>query len=157
MFGLVQECALEYQQVLSKHAETGQLFDVKDYSVNYTIEVISSTAFGLKTHSMNTDTEFKEMTHRIFAPTFKRRLKFTLEGWFPIVRKLVHLRVFDERITNFFFKTLREVVAHRKMTKYSRNDFLQILMSLNEKSRAAGSDEPGSVERVEDEEKLGTA
>jgi len=150
MFGLIKECAEEYQQVLLKSVQSGEPFDAKDYSVNYTVEVISSTAFGLKTHSITSDTEFKKMSRRIFQLNFTRTLKFVIRDWFPFLARFLPLKFFDEQITDFFFKTVRETVAYRKQNQFSRNDFLQILMNLNEMSTK--SHEGGTQK----EEELGT-
>lgn len=137
MFDLVKECAEEFQQSLLKSATAGESVDIKDCSVNYTIEVISSTAFGLKTNSMATDSEFKRVSQEVFPNRLSAKLRLMLFDWFPSLQAYFQISVFNKTVNNFFFNLIKDTVNYRKENSVSRNDFLQILMSLNESSKTS--------------------
>lgn len=146
MFGVVKECAEEYQQSLEKSAARGISLDFKELSAGYTIEVINSTAFGLKTNSIgNPDSEFKKIGHLIFQIGLRFKVRRVIHEWFPFLKRYIRIGLFDKRVVDFFFRTVRETVEYRKKTNSTRNDFLQLLITLNE----GHADDTGNTVRKE--------
>lgn len=137
MFGLVRECAEECQQSLKEPVANGITIDFKGRCVGYTIEVISSTAFGLKTNSIhNLNSEFKEMAHLLSTSRgIIFRVRQVVRNWFPFVQSYISSSAFNKRVIHFFFKIISETVDYRKQTGASRNDFLQILIAVQEKQK----------------------
>lgn len=133
MFDTVKECAEECQQMLEKPAAQGIALNFKEVSTGYTIEVINSTAFGWKSNAIN-DLEcgFKKVSRSIFDGRVRIRIKLVLQTFFPFLKPYIKIHSLPSWIRNFFFNSVRETVEYRKKTGFKRNDFLQLLITLNE-------------------------
>lgn len=135
MFETVKECAEECQQLLEKPAAQGSVLNFKDVSIGYTIEVINSTAFGWKSNSIaDSESEFKKINRALFNQRMRFTIRNILHTFFPYLKSYINIRFLPSWIRNFFFDSVRETVEYRKKTGYKRNDFLQLLMALNETS-----------------------
>ena len=143
MFSLVEECARDLTEVIGKRIEINSTIDVKEFSTRYTIEVISSCAFGLKAHTIRDGSSiFKAMATSIFAPSFIRRIVVSTRSALPWLKKFFRISVVNKPVTNFFFKLTRDTVNYRKTEAVDRNDFLQLLINMrnNEKEKETNQD-----------------
>lgn len=52
---------------------------------------------------------------------------------FPELSRSLHLRVIPTDVSNFFTDIVTKAVNYREKNKYSRNDFLQLLIDMNPK------------------------
>ncbi len=137
MFGIVKECAEEYEKAVEKSAARGLPLNFQNVSVGYTTEVINSVAFGLKTNSISDETcEFKQIGRLIYDPGYLRyRLGLIIRDWFPFLRSVIRFSFFHPKVTQFFLKIVRDTVQYRQQTGYKRNDFLQLLINANDEQK----------------------
>lgn len=136
MFGLVQECAEELVDVIEKQTETDDVIDVNDFCTRYTVEVISSCAFGLKTNSIrNPDSIFKVMAHKIFVRNISNRIIMWTRAICPAIKRIFGLRFIKKPVAEFFYKLTEDSVNHRRSNNIDRNDFLQLLMKMQDEEK----------------------
>lgn len=142
MFSLVGECAEELVEEVGQHVcNEDQIIDVKDFCTRYTIEVISSCAFGLKTNSIrNRESTFKIMAHRIFARSISGRISLMTRSIFPWFKKVFKLQVVNKSVKEFFYKLTEDNVEYRKSSSVDRNDFLQLLIRMQDDEKSTVQD-----------------
>uniref|UniRef100_A0AAT9UTE7 Cytochrome P450 6PW4 n=1 Tax=Maconellicoccus hirsutus TaxID=177089 RepID=A0AAT9UTE7_MACHI len=132
MFNLVEECASEVNEVLHNHLDTSEdVIDIKDISMRYTIEVISSCAFGMKAHTIKDgNSMFKLMASRAFLRTFIAKWVIITRSVFPWLKKMLKVPIVNKSVNEFFHKLTNETVKHRDSNGIQRNDFLQVLLNM---------------------------
>uniref|UniRef100_A0AAT9UVC6 Cytochrome P450 6PZ27 n=1 Tax=Maconellicoccus hirsutus TaxID=177089 RepID=A0AAT9UVC6_MACHI len=129
MFPLVKECGDKLTKVLETMVN-GPV-DVKDLLARYTTDVIGTCAFGIETHSLdNPDSEFRRMGNRIFEFRFKALLLSTIPEIPKQLIKLFNLRFIDREVEEFLMSIVENTVKYREDNKVSRNDFIDLLLSL---------------------------
>uniref|UniRef100_A0AAT9UTQ4 Cytochrome P450 6PU1 short isoform n=1 Tax=Maconellicoccus hirsutus TaxID=177089 RepID=A0AAT9UTQ4_MACHI len=132
MFAYVKECVDELITVIDElHDEE---IEMKDLMARYTVDVISSCAFGLKTNSLrHPDAEFKKMGTQALSPTTWTRIKDTLTAISPKLVYFLKIRTFDTQVTEFFNRIVRQTVEYREKNNITRNDFLHLVTQLKKK------------------------
>lgn len=50
------------------------------------------------------------------------------------------MKIFNESLTNFMFRVLKEIIDYRETNKVTRNDFLQLLIQLKNKGEVSKED-----------------
>ena len=131
--------------MLQKPAAKGIALNFKDVSTGYTIEVINSAAFGWKSNAIkNSESEFKKISRAIFLGRRRFQMKLLFNTLLPFLKPYVVVYLLPSKIRNFFFNSVRDTVEYRKRTGYKRNDFLQLLISLNEET-AKGRGNPDDL------------
>lgn len=91
-----------------------------------TIDVIGSCVFGLDCNSHKND-EFRLMANKSLAMTLRHTLTMMLSERLRLKFKLPD---FSEEVTDFFVKVILDAICYRRESGFVRNDFLQILMNL---------------------------
>ena len=115
----------------------GYYISINFYNRRYTVDVISSCAFGLKTNSLrNPDAEFKKMGVQALSPTFWTRIKDILLAISPRLVFFLKIRTFDPQVTEFFHRIVRETVEYREKNNVTRNDFLHLAMQLRKQDES---------------------
>uniref|UniRef100_A0AAT9UTH1 Cytochrome P450 6PW3 n=1 Tax=Maconellicoccus hirsutus TaxID=177089 RepID=A0AAT9UTH1_MACHI len=133
MFNLVQECAEELVQAVDSHIQNDTTIDVKNYVTRYSIEVISSCAFGLKTYSIKDGhSRFAAMASKIFEGKLSARIVYLTRSVCPKLKEILRVPFIGKTTSEFFLKLTNDVVEHRKASNSSRNDFVQILINLQD-------------------------
>lgn len=123
---------------LEKDLSSGSI-DVKEVLDRFTMDVISSCAFGMEANTLNDD--HPELT-RIFRKVFKTeglalfRLFFIF--LFPKLAKVLRMRQFEKLIGDFFHGIISESMAYRETNNVNRNDFLDMLIQLKNKGYIDG-------------------
>uniref|UniRef100_A0AAT9UTR7 Cytochrome P450 6PW2 n=1 Tax=Maconellicoccus hirsutus TaxID=177089 RepID=A0AAT9UTR7_MACHI len=135
MFSLVQECAEEICQVIDKRIKANSIIDVKDFSTRYTIEVISSCAFGLKAHTIQDGSSiFKLMALKIFSGRLFVRIMIITRSVIPWLKK-IKFSILDKEVKSFFYDLVENTIEHRKTNSVIRNDFLQLLINMRDDAK----------------------
>lgn len=144
MDSLIQDCARISTQHLLEVAERGEDVDVKEFFGHYTLDVIARCAFGTKLDS-HTDqaNEFVAKARagfnvKITLPTI---MLFTIAGLFPVIMKLLRLRIFNSGVFLFFKNVCLEIVEKRKLSPEKHQDFLQLMVDAQDCGLQQGSTE----------------
>ncbi|KAF6203284.1 hypothetical protein GE061_003702 [Apolygus lucorum] len=144
MYAEMKKCVDTFIAHLEKTVPFGKDIDMKEDSVGFTVEVISSCAFGIEINSIgNPNSEFVVYANKVFNATTTTILKLITRMISPWLFDLLRLKQSPQEIEDFVMKVVKDSFHHRLTTGYSRNDIIQLLLQLKEK---------GSVE-VEEHEK----
>ncbi|BET03486.1 cytochrome P450 [Nesidiocoris tenuis] len=126
----------EVSEALMKKLESNNRdVDMKDMMQRFSMDVIASTAFGITVNCMEEteESEFRKMGKLAFKFTYMALFRFFMLTCFPKVAKKIKIAQNDPRITKYFSKVLRETLHHRKNTSLTRNDFVQLMVTLQQK------------------------
>uniref|UniRef100_A0AAT9UTL7 Cytochrome P450 6PZ32 n=1 Tax=Maconellicoccus hirsutus TaxID=177089 RepID=A0AAT9UTL7_MACHI len=139
MFPLVQECGNKLTQVLG--TMTSEAFNIKDLSARYTCDVIGTCAFGIETHSLDDpNNEFQEMGKRVFRFRYRNLIAGAFTKLPESVARFFNIRFVDESVQDFFISIIGNTVKFREENKVTRNDFIDLLMSLRDQTMSKYND-----------------
>jgi cytochrome P450 family 6 len=142
MFGAVVECGKNLQNCLQKPASNGETIEIKDYLARYSTDVISSCAFGIQCNCLkNPDAEFRNWGRKVFEPNIRQRITSMLQVVCPSLVYILKLSVFPKDVSNYFRRMVRETVEYRETNNVQRQDFMQLMIQLRNKTLAMGKDE----------------
>ncbi|XP_065202850.1 cytochrome P450 6k1-like [Planococcus citri] len=152
MFSLVEECAKELNEKMEEQTRIDDAIDVKEYTLRYTIEVISSCAFGLKARTIQDGSSiFRSMALSIFDSSLPKRLLANIAAVFPWVKKILGLYLSDKLAIDFFYKLTKDLVQYRRNNSVSRNDFFQLLLNMRDDDQQEGQKKGGDNLAMTDE------
>ncbi|KAK4878993.1 hypothetical protein RN001_007139 [Aquatica leii] len=130
MFNIVVECSNKLKRAMDIECEQGPL-NTKKIFAKFTTDVIGTCAFGLDCNSFdNPNNDFSKYSTRIFEPTTFEKFRGFIIIFFPWIIKFFNLKMIPVDVSDFYFKTVRNVVEYRKRNNVLRNDFLQVLIDL---------------------------
>lgn len=125
---------------LIDHLETctkmGDDIDIRQDLASFTIDVIGSVAFGLECNSFtNTHAEFKKQGLTFFDMTPMLYVKAICSRLFPKLSKKLGMTLGKEGPKIFFSNAIKNTVEYRAKNNIRRNDFLQILIDMNNETK----------------------
>ncbi|XP_063930010.1 cytochrome P450 6a2-like [Zophobas morio] len=131
MFHSVIECVNNMKEAIDK--SVGEDIDIKEMLGRFTTDVIGCCAFGIECNSFKyPDAEFRAMGHKIFQPGFLKSIKAFFAMNLPNLALQLGVKTTSEDIAKFFKNIVAGTVKLRKEKNIRRNDFLQILMDLED-------------------------
>jgi cytochrome P450 family 6 len=148
MFDLMTVCAHQLKEYLEKAAGNDEMLEMKDVMAKFTTDVIGLCAFGLQSNAVSdSNSEFRQMGRQVFLSSPLAALRGILELTFPSLLKIFRIKTFPDKVTNFFIRTVKDVIEYREKNNVSRNDFMQLIIELKNKGRVQ-DDEPTKSEDV---------
>lgn len=130
MFNLINQCAINLKDYL--HGEIQQevmAIDTKDLFARYTTDVIASAAFGITVNSLvNRQDEFYEWGKQTTDIGVFVLLKLFIMAKLPFLARLLGIRVFSEKMTNYFTEIIRNNVEAREKHSINRPDMIQLMI-----------------------------
>ncbi|GLH16471.1 Cytochrome P450 9b2 [Gryllus bimaculatus] len=138
---LMEEVAAELVQYLRTNCHTcgPDGFEAKDLCSKYTMEIVATSAFGIKGHSFqNPKAELREMTMQLLQPGLKKSIELMLINFLPSLADLLKLRMMPVEVDQYFRGVVRTVVDEREKKNITRNDFMQNLINLKKKAEENG-------------------
>jgi cytochrome P450 family 6 len=150
LFGTVVECGKDLQVALQKAANNEETVEIKDFLARYSTDVISSCAFGIQCNCLkNPNAEFRNWGRRIFEPHFRQRLTSILNMLYPSLVYTLKLSFIPKDVGNYFRKMVNETVEYRENNSVKKNDFMQMMIQL--KNKTLGTAEENDMNFVEKE------
>ncbi|XP_022918004.2 cytochrome P450 6a2-like [Onthophagus taurus] len=138
MFQTMLDCGEQLERFVFECTENGKPLDIKDTVACYTTDVIGSCAFGLDCNSFtNPNAEFRTYGKKVLTPN----IKFTLRRLFnlpPSIVKLLQLHIVEPDVTDFFMGVVNDMINCRRTENITRNDFMQILINMQDSAKAEG-------------------
>ncbi len=99
----------------------------------YTLDVISSCAFGLELHSQkNPNSEFLKAGNKVFASRFWASLSVV---WPYLTHVILRVPRFPPETCKFYDNVVRDALQQRREKKIFRNDFLNLLTCLGDEKK----------------------
>ncbi|XP_070493933.1 cytochrome P450 6a2-like [Chironomus tepperi] len=126
---------------LIKAAEkrAGKGFEVKNLMTKFTVDIVSSTSFGMESRCLNDENlELYEISREVFGAEGVGALKLFIMFAFPELSKFLRLRQFSKKVTNFFINVLSENIKYREENNDDRKDFMNMLIQLKSKGSIDG-------------------
>jgi len=130
MFSIIENCGGRLGAFLEAEIKKSPTTDMTVAFGKYTVDVISSAAFGLESGAFRErKSKFEMMAERLqFNITFQTILKFLTIILLPKLARLLRLSFFDAVACKFFGSTIETTIRHRDSTGEKRDDFLQLML-----------------------------
>lgn len=130
MYEIFDSSSNKMAKFLRELTEKGEVeIEVRSVFTRYTMDVISSAAFGLDSQSFaDTESEFVKMAKRIQSVATVQMIKMILVLLFPKLFTTFRIPVSDTKSISFFADATRRAIQHREATGEVRDDFLQLLI-----------------------------
>ncbi|KAM3959527.1 uncharacterized protein ACR2FA_006460 [Aphomia sociella] len=141
MFYLIEKCAHGLENMLDYEYSHNDIIKVRSLTSRYTMDCIGECIFGVDTKTMEKSYEnnpFTIMGELIFKDSKYRGFKQIARSVWPSVFYGIGLRNFPEDIVTFFHKLLTNVFVGRQYKPTSRNDFIDLILSLKQKNYIIG-------------------
>ena len=136
MFDIVHNHAKSFVVHCAKFCENREYFDIKESFGRYTMDVISSCAFGIECSSLTQEKPiFAEKANEVFTMSFTKLIKFLCMLVLP--KKFIELTgiTFVDDSWRFFKNVSKETTAIRRTQEKSRGDFLDLLLEEQRKQQ----------------------
>lgn len=131
MYETIAACGEEMTDFLQTAAKAGEIVDMKDVVSKFSIDVISSCAFGIDSNSFTcTDTLMRKIGQSVFDVNLKQAILMFLPLFAPQLLQYVDLKMLDKNITKFFTEAVEKTVNFRKENNVKRNDLMQLMIRL---------------------------
>ncbi|KAJ9577522.1 hypothetical protein L9F63_005895, partial [Diploptera punctata] len=140
MFPILVETGKELQRILKKNAISSEEVEIKDILARYSTDVIASCAFGIDCNCLkNPNAEFRNWGRRIFESSLTARVLRIASFTLPVINKFISFAIVPKDVSIYFRKMVRETVEYREENNVHRNDFMQLLIQLKNKTLGASS------------------
>ncbi|XP_014599468.1 PREDICTED: cytochrome P450 9e2-like [Polistes canadensis] len=141
MFGLIQECADNFVRHIANKSVNGWTTEMKDIFSNYTNDVVATTAFGIRIDSMkDPNNEFITLVKKVLNFDSILSLKLLLGRNFPWLFKLFRIKLFGDKVHNFFRKVIIDNIKTRQDNGINRPDMIQLMMESRDKMQLTYDD-----------------
>ena len=130
MFILMRDCAKEYGDYFAFLPADQSALELKEAFTKYTNDVIATCAFGVNVNSMKNPTNTFYVYGRE-ATNFGGRaqaLRFFAVRKFPWLCRLFGIRIFKQKIVDFFKELIVSTMKARDKNGIVRPDMLQLIM-----------------------------
>lgn len=142
MFGAVVECGKELQASLQKRVNDGDTIEIHDFLARYSTDVISSCAFGIQCNCLkNPEAEFRQWGRRVFVPHFRQRMTSLMQVVYPSLVYTFKLSLVPRDVSSYFQRMVKETVEYREKNNVERNDFMQLMIQLKNKTLSIAEEE----------------
>ncbi|XP_053472294.1 cytochrome P450 3A30-like isoform X1 [Ictalurus furcatus] len=132
MFEIMKSHSRSLVENLEKTSERGESADIREFFGAYSMDVVTSTAFGVDINSLNNPKD-------PFVTNFKKLLKFDLlnplfltSALFPFITPVLEkmgISIFPTAVTNFFYASLQKIKSERVAQNHKKRvDFMQMMI-----------------------------
>ncbi|XP_075165034.1 cytochrome P450 6a9-like [Haematobia irritans] len=133
MYPSIIEVAENFMQVFGLMCEKSPTVEITEMLARFTTDIIGKCAFGIDCNSLkDPNAEFRIMGKRSLIEQRHGRLLTNFIDGFPSVARKLNMGIIKDEITEFFLRIVRETVAYRQQQNIKANDFLNILMDLQQ-------------------------
>ncbi|KAG5674906.1 hypothetical protein PVAND_004851 [Polypedilum vanderplanki] len=140
MYYTISDKGKDYVSLFDAALEKSKTLDIKNFTSRYTIDVVSSVAFGMESNTLKGQNDellviFKELFGEEASRNF---FKFFFMSAFPEISKKLHLKLFSQKISQYFINVIGKNIENREITNDNRPDFLNMLIQLKNKGSIDG-------------------
>ncbi|XP_011180068.1 cytochrome P450 6g1 [Zeugodacus cucurbitae] len=141
MYPLMTEIGTELEAHLKSYEKNGDAFvtEVKEICALFTTDLIATIAFGVKANSLvNPNGDFRTQGRKLLTFTPGRAFAFFVAFFYPNWVTTLRIKLFTTEFSSFLRSTIGHVMALREQSKATRNDLIDVLLSLKEEAVAKG-------------------
>lgn len=148
MFSILRECGKNLENFVEKH--TNEPLASKDVMGRFTIDVITSCAFGLECNTLeNPDSDFRKYGTLIFQQSRQAAFKLLVTTIFPrSLLRLIGFKITRSDVSAFFMNTVKGIAHYRETNNVHRKDFMDLLLQLKKQDALAGTLQKLSLEQI---------
>ncbi|XP_058793291.1 cytochrome P450 6B1-like [Phymastichus coffea] len=129
MFYLMAGCLDHFEKYLEQVAKTGEPTEFRDLTAKFTIDSIGACAFGINTNALDEHSEFQKHGRDLFATNISNVVRHLLREIAPKFLSLLGPFKYTKAI-RFVVSSMKETMDYRKQNSIRRNDFVDLLMDL---------------------------
>ncbi|XP_045770963.1 cytochrome P450 6B5-like [Maniola jurtina] len=132
MFYLINDSSDTLERLLADEIKTGPDIEVKNLLSRYTMDCITTCAFGFNSETMKQDVHknpFTTMAEKIFDRTVSGALKNYCRSMWPRLFYALGFKLLEDDAGTFFNNVITEVLRQRGEAKSSRNDFVDLILT----------------------------
>lgn len=109
---------------------TGQIFEMKELLMKFTVDVIATCAFGLEINSFDNPSNDIQRLARKATDFTKSWMLFKFLGYMmiPKIMSFFNIKIFDKEVTDFFQTAIIDVMKGREAKGIVRLDMINLLM-----------------------------
>lgn len=139
---LMDEVCVKMTEYVKKN--NAKAIDTKELMAKYTTDVVSNCVFAIDAQSFSKDKpEIREMGRRIMNFNFIAQIILMVTTFLPSVKKFYKFSFVPREVEEFFIRIMKDAIRHRKQNNIVRNDYLDYLLSLQEKREISEIDMAG--------------
>ncbi|XP_071448726.1 cytochrome P450 6j1-like [Hetaerina americana] len=125
-----------YNLCLYLNGITGSELELNDLCARFTIEVISSCAFGIKSDAIHIpNSEFRQMALEMLDPSPCQAVVTMTLIQFPWIFHCLPQSYLPEKVSNFFHYCVHQVVTLREREGNKRSDLMSVLIQLKKEGK----------------------
>lgn len=118
---------------VAKVATSGGVFETKEMTYRYILNIIGSVVFGLEIDILaDPDHPFERMYKDLLSSNKWTDLKNALQFLSPKLVDLLHIPVIPSHVRQFFLDAVSTTINYRTSHKTHRNDFMQLMIDEGE-------------------------
>ncbi|XP_014772532.1 cytochrome P450 3A8 [Octopus bimaculoides] len=129
--GIMNSVVKNLEENFSLFADSNKAVEIKQIFSHYTIDMISSTAFGIEVNSMkNPNHALIKCFDKFFYVNFRNPIT-SAQTLFPVIPKILGLLGIKSNFSSSLqtmAKFSKDIIAERRKNKTVRHDFLQLLL-----------------------------
>lgn len=134
MFKLICECAENLTNFITNDSgNIGKTYDMKNVLSRYANDVVATCAFGISVDSFKHPNNEFLLLAKEAAKFTSNPLKILINKNFPLLGRLLRLKLFSSRIQNFFKEVIADTVKTRDEQKIIRPDMIHLMMEKRDK------------------------
>ncbi|KAB5523791.1 hypothetical protein PHYPO_G00156480 [Pangasianodon hypophthalmus] len=132
MFGIMKSHSRSLIENLQKTSERGESADIREFFGAYSLDVVTSTAFGVDIDSLNNPKDpFVSNVKKLLKFDFFNPLFVTI-ALFPFITPVLEkmdVSIFPTAVTDFFYTFLQKIKSKRVAQDHKRRvDFMQLMI-----------------------------
>lgn len=136
MFYLLEKCAYNFEEFIDNLEE----YDMRDLMAEFTMDTITSCAFGVELNQMSRNNGFRRIGHMFFNHNFATYTVVIVRFLWPAIFYKLGWTVFPSFIYKFFKKLLLQVFEARNYRASPRQDFIDFLLIAHENNKDVDDD-----------------
>lgn len=136
MFHILEKCSFNFEEFVDNIKE----FDVRDLMAEFTMDTITSCAFGVELNQMPRNNGFRRIGRMFFNHNFASYTLVIVRFLWPGLFYGLGCSVFPRFIYRFFKKLLVKVFEDRNYKASPRQDFIDFLLIAQENNKAVDDD-----------------
>ena len=137
MYHTISDKGDNFVEAIEAESCSGSI-EMKEISMRFTIDVISSCAFGLEANTLNHEHPEVLDVMRQSDEDLRSIPYFLFLNAFPTLAKFLKLRQFRKSIDDFYVDVVGGNITNREENNIVRNDFMNMLVQLKNKGSIDG-------------------
>ncbi|CAG9806321.1 unnamed protein product [Chironomus riparius] len=132
MYSKISRLGCKLVESIEKSTKSEKVsIDIKNVATRFTIDIISSVAFGMDSETLNDkNEELLDMFKEVIGANRPNVVKFLILSAFPNLAKILKIRLFSDKLSDFFAKEVGGNIKVRERISENPNDFLSFLIKL---------------------------